>query len=90
MAYATAHATTARLTRRKENAGMADRYLSVPEVAEWLGTTERFPRRLIEERRIEFKRFGRHIRIAESVLTAYIESCTVAPIRRAGRGRRVA
>ena len=64
---------------------MAEKYLSIPEVAERLGTTERFPRRLIEERRIEFKRFGRHVRIAETVLTAYIESCTVAAGRRAGR-----
>jgi excisionase family DNA binding protein len=60
-----------------------DRYLSIPEVAERLGTTERFPRRLIEERRIEFKRFGRHVRIAESVLAQYIESCTVAARGRA-------
>jgi len=59
---------------------MPDRYLSIPEVAERLGMTERFPRRLIEERRIEFKRFGRHVRIAESVLDAYIASCTVAPL----------
>jgi excisionase family DNA binding protein len=48
------------------------------EVAQRLGTTERFPRRLVEERRIEFQRFGRHVRIAESALNAYIESCTVA------------
>jgi excisionase family DNA binding protein len=67
-----------------------ERYLSIPEVAERLGTTERFPRRLIEERRIEFKRFGRHVRIAESVLKAYIDGCTVAPIRRPSRGRRAA
>jgi excisionase family DNA binding protein len=51
---------------------MAERYLSVREVAERLGTTERFPRRLIEERRIEFKKFGRHVRIAETVLAAYV------------------
>jgi excisionase family DNA binding protein len=62
-----------------------ERYLSIPEVAERLGTTERFPRRLVAERRIEFKRFGRHVRIAESVLDAYIESCTVAPIARRRR-----
>ena len=68
----------------------AERYLSIPEVAERLGTTERFPRRLIEERRIEFKRFGRHVRIAESVLAAYIESCTVPPIHRRTNGRRAA
>ena len=55
----------------------ADRYLSVNEVAERLGTTVRFPRRLIEERRIEFKRFVRHVRISERVLAEYIDSCTV-------------
>ena len=54
-----------------------------------VGTGERFARRLIEERRIEFKRFGRHVRVAESVLLAYIESCTVAPVRRVRRLRRV-
>ena len=68
----------------------AEHYLSIPEVAERLGTSERFPRRLIEERRIEFKRFGRHVRIAESVLTAYIESCTVAPVRRSRHTGRAA
>lgn len=65
-------------------------YLSIPEVAERLGTTERFPRRLIEERRIEFHRFGRHIRIAESALSAFIESSTVKPLPRIGRRRRAA
>jgi excisionase family DNA binding protein len=67
-----------------------ERYLTVGEVADLLGTTERFPRRLIEERRIEFKRFGRHVRIAESVINAYIESCTVAPVQRRGSRRRAA
>ncbi|WP_020520057.1 excisionase family DNA-binding protein [Catelliglobosispora koreensis] len=60
----------------------AEKYLSIPEVAERLGTSERFPRRLIEERRIEFKRFGKHVRIAESTLLTYIESCTVEPAGR--------
>jgi excisionase family DNA binding protein len=69
---------------------MAERYLSVVEVAERLGTSVRFPRRLIEERRIEFVRIGRHVRIAESVLHAYIERCTVAPLPSRRRGRRAA
>ena len=60
-----------------------DRYLSIVEVAERLGTTPRFPRRLVEERRIEFKRFGRHVRISEHVLAEYIDSCTVPQQRRA-------
>ncbi|HWD02748.1 MAG TPA: excisionase family DNA-binding protein [Amycolatopsis sp.] len=65
-----------------------EQYLKVEEVAEMLGTSVRFPRRLIEERRIEFVKVGRHVRIAESVVTAYIESCTVRP--RPGWGREVA
>jgi excisionase family DNA binding protein len=69
---------------------MADQLLSVEQVAERLGTSERFPRRLIEERRIEFVRVGRHVRIKESVLNAYIESRTVKPIRVTGRMGRVA
>jgi excisionase family DNA binding protein len=68
----------------------AERYLSIPELAERLGTTERFPRRLIEERRIEYKKFGNHVRVAESVLEAYIQSCTVSARPKACRttGRR--
>lgn len=59
-----------------------ERFLSVAEVAERLGTEERFARRLISERRIEFARFGRHVRVAESVLDAYIKSCTVPAVSR--------
>ncbi|SHM59296.1 excisionase family DNA-binding protein [Streptomyces yunnanensis] len=59
-----------------------ERYLTIPEVAERLGTTERFPRRLVAERRIAFVKVGRHVRIAESVLAAYIAACTVQPARR--------
>ena len=40
-----------------------DRLLTVEQVAEVLGTTVRFPRRLIEERRITFVKVGRHVRI---------------------------
>jgi excisionase family DNA binding protein len=69
---------------------MTDRLLPVEEVAKRLGTTDRFPRRLIEERRIEFVRVGRHVRIKESVLDAYIESRTVKPVRATGRMGRVA
>ncbi|MFJ8910616.1 excisionase family DNA-binding protein [Amycolatopsis sp. NPDC102389] len=58
---------------------MDERYLSVEQVAKVLGTTVRFPRRLIEERRIEFVKAGRHVRIAQSVLAAYIAENTVTP-----------
>jgi excisionase family DNA binding protein len=70
---------------------MAERYLSVAQVAERLGTTERFPRRLIAERRITFVKVGRHIRIPESALFAFIDANTVQPLhRRVSQLRRVA
>ncbi|MGW5368280.1 excisionase family DNA-binding protein [Streptomyces sp. NPDC004009] len=68
---------------------MTDRYLTVAQVAELLGTTERFPRRLIAERRIVFVKVGRHVRIPESALNVFIDSNTVQPIghRRSPLGR---
>ena len=63
---------------------MSERYLSIPEVAEILGTTTRFPRRLVAERRIEYQKIGRHVRIAQSVLEEFIAQATVpARYRRA-------
>jgi excisionase family DNA binding protein len=59
---------------------MKDRYLTVDQVAELLGTTARFPRRLIAERRITFVKVGRHVRIPESAVEAYIVANTVQPI----------
>ncbi len=61
---------------------MTDRYLSVDQVAELLGTTARFPRRLIEERRIRYVKVGRHVRIPESAVEEFISSRTVEPLRR--------
>jgi excisionase family DNA binding protein len=67
---------------------MADRLLTVAEVAERLGTTDRFPRRLIAERRIVFVKIGRHVRIPERALADYIGAHTVQPRRvRAGLRR---
>ncbi|MFK4100155.1 excisionase family DNA-binding protein [Streptomyces sp. NPDC019531] len=67
---------------------MTDRLLDVAEVAVRLGTWkesgERFPRRLIEERRIAFVKVGRYVRIKESVVEAFIEANTVQPRRRGG------
>ncbi|MDX3709049.1 excisionase family DNA-binding protein [Streptomyces europaeiscabiei] len=60
---------------------MNDRYLSVDQVAELLGTTARFPRRLIEERRIRYVKVGRPVRIPESALHEHLDSRTVEPIR---------
>ncbi|MFC8013236.1 helix-turn-helix domain-containing protein [Streptomyces cinereoruber] len=65
---------------------MPARLLTVAQVAELLGTSVRFPRRLIEERRITFVKVGRHVRIPEPAVQEYIESHTVQPIvRRFGK-----
>ncbi|MFI6606773.1 excisionase family DNA-binding protein [Streptomyces sp. NPDC050507] len=70
---------------------MADRLLTVEQVAERLGTTVRFPRRLIEERRITFVKVGRHVRIPESAVSGYVAAHTVEPATvRRGMLRRAA
>ena len=68
-------------------AAQVERLLTVAQVAELLGTTERFPRRLIAERRIRFVRVGRHVRIPESALGEFIAAGTVQPMTARGQKR---
>jgi excisionase family DNA binding protein len=49
-----------------------DRLLTLAEAAERLGTSVRFIRRLIAERRIAFVKVGRHVRIDPADLEAFI------------------
>ena len=51
-----------------------DTLLSVEQAAERLGTTERFVRRLVFERRITYVKLGRHVRISSRDLDAFIEA----------------
>ncbi|MFF4198239.1 helix-turn-helix domain-containing protein [Nonomuraea sp. NPDC001831] len=60
-----------------------DKLLNVEEAAELLNTSPRFVRRLIAERRIEFVKLGRPVRIRESALIAYVIAGTVEPMRTA-------
>jgi excisionase family DNA binding protein len=46
--------------------------LNVPEVAERLGTSQRFVRRLIHEKRIAYTKLGKHVRIADRDVEAFI------------------
>jgi excisionase family DNA binding protein len=69
-----------------KSAALVERLLTVRQAAELLGTSERFPRRLIAERRIRFVRVGRHVRIPESALGEFIAAGMVEPVIR-GRGR---
>ena len=49
-----------------------DRLLTVEQAAERLGTSVRFVRRLIAERRIAYVKVGRHVRIAEADLASFV------------------
>jgi excisionase family DNA binding protein len=62
-----------------------DRLLTVAQAADLLGTSVRFPRRLIAERRIRFVRLGEngkrgHVRIPESALREFIAAGVVEPL----------
>lgn len=54
--------------------------LTVDAAADRLSTSPRFVRRLIAERRIEFVKIGRHVRISEAALTEFIESGRIEPM----------
>ena len=57
-----------------------EQLLSVNQAAELLGTTFRFPRRLVAERRVRFIHVGRHVRIPLSALEDLIRDGTVEPV----------
>jgi len=51
-----------------------DTLLTVEEAADRLGTSARFVRRLVFERRIAYIKLGRHVRIALGDLDAFIRA----------------
>jgi excisionase family DNA binding protein len=59
-----------------------DTLLSVEQAAERLGTSVRFVRRLVFERRIAFVKVGRHVRICATDLDAFIAASRVAALGR--------
>jgi excisionase family DNA binding protein len=71
-----------------EQAVTAPVLLTVGQAAERLGTGPRFVRRLIAERRIEYHKVGRHVRISESALADFIAAGLVEQVVR--KPRRVA
>ena len=70
--------------------GTPERLFTVAEAAKLLRTSERFPRRLIAERRIRFTRIGRHVRIPESALSEFIAAGLVEPVISIRRRERAA
>jgi excisionase family DNA binding protein len=63
--------------------------LTVEAAADRLSTSPRFIRRLIAERRIEFVKVGRHVRISEQALAAFIDAGRVEPLTAADPRRRL-
>ncbi len=57
-----------------------DELLTIAEAAARFNTSERFPRRLIAERRITFVRLGRHVRIPASAVDEFISAGVVQPV----------
>lgn len=58
-----------------------DPLLDVNQAAERFGTSVWFLRTLIKQRRIEYVKLGRHVRIRQSVIDAMIDAGTVQPRR---------
>ena len=69
------------------NVMTSGRLLTVEAAAEHMSTSVRFVRRLIAERRIEFHKLGRYVRISEAALDDFIKAGRVEPIRNRRRGR---
>jgi excisionase family DNA binding protein len=55
-------------------------HFCVEESAVYLGTSVRFVRRLIAERRITYYKVGRHVRIKRDDLEAFVQSGKVEPM----------
>jgi len=59
-----------------------EKLLTLDEAAEVLGTTGRFPRRLVAERRIRFVKVGKYVRIPESAIDEFVAAGTVDVVTR--------
>jgi excisionase family DNA binding protein len=59
-----------------------ERLMTLEEAGEAMGTTARFPRRLVAERRIRFVKIGKHVRIPQSALEEFVAAGTVEVVVR--------
>ncbi len=53
-------------------------YYTAKQAAEKMGVGERMVRRLVAERRIEFIKVGKHLRISEAAIEQFLLAGTVA------------
>ena len=64
----TAHRTT------EQRHSPSNPLLTVAQAGEYLGTGERFIRRLITERRISYVKIGKYVRLERATLDALVDS----------------
>ena len=55
--------------------------IGVADVAELLGTSERFVRRLVAERRVPFHKVGKYVRFDPVDIELYLAAQRVEPLR---------
>jgi len=53
-------------------------YYTAKQAAEKMGVGERMVRRLVAERRIEFIKVGKHVRISDEAIQQFLQAGTVA------------
>ena len=70
--------------RRQGRPSELETMLTVEQAAERLGTSERFVRRLIAERRITYVKLGHHVRITEHDLINFVTTGRVEADSRLG------
>jgi excisionase family DNA binding protein len=60
--------------RSQLHGGARDQLMTVEQAGEYLGTGERFVRRLITERRITYVKVGKYVRLERSTLEALVDT----------------
>ncbi len=64
--------TANRTTKQRHSPG--DPLLTIAQAGEYLGTGERFIRRLITERRVAYVKVGKYVRLERSALDALVDA----------------
>jgi len=67
---------------------VVDEMLTVAQAGNYLGTGERFVRRLVAERRISYVKLGTYVRLQRSTLDDFIEACRVPATSSMTTGKR--
>jgi len=62
--------------------------MNCEQLAEHLGVTVRFVRRLVDERRVPFMKIGRFVRFDPNEIDAWIAECRRGPVRSNAPGDR--